>query len=661
MLPLLFSALLCACPAGAQSPAATPPLPQPASHAGSVLFSRSSAAEAALPARSLAETASPQLAAAITDAMRTAPTFTAYDFAVHLQPATAGIEAQLRVTLRNDGPVPLAALPLQLGSTLHFEHIRLAGRPLPFATHSLPSDADHTGSLTEAAVALPSPLAPGASIALSIDYSGTIAPSSQRLDRIGTPARTAARSDWDRIEEGFTGLRGFGNTVWYPVASTPALLGDGARLFHEIERQKQQNSAASVRIDLTAEFAGDAPNVAVLDGRQVATGAPASLPSATFPGILRATLPATRLGFAVPSLVLASRVPAAASPLLAVASLPQHAEAAPAYLAAAGLLQPLLADWFGPQPNHPLLLVDLPIDDAEPASDGDALLLSAGGGSPSQLAGSLAAPLARASFHSPRPWLSEGVPSLLRILWTERTDGREAALAQLGSGHSALALAEPATPGGSGGQPLIPALIPVLIPVQTPVQTPAQTPAQASAQAASGAVLDPVFYRAKATDVLWTLRALAGDAALASALRAYDPAGDTTPEYFERLLQGRIPPPQVAPEPGVTPPDLHAFFESWIYADPGLPDLAIANVFPSRAGSGDQWLVAVQVANSGYAEAVVPLTVRSDGTELTELVQVPARGSFSRRFLIAGKPAEVDVNDGSVPEIGAGIHRRLLQ
>ncbi len=573
--------------------------------------------------------------------MRAALTFTAYDFTLHLQPATSGLEARLRATLRNDGTVPLSTLPLQLGSTLHFEHIRLAGTALPFATHTVQSDADHTGALTEAAIALPAPLAPGAQVTLTIDYSGTIAPSSQRLDRLGTPAGIAARSDWDRIEEGFTGLRGFGNTVWYPVASTPALLGDGARLFHEIERQKQQNSAALVRIDLTAEFTGTAPNVAVFDGLQLPTEAPASLPTAGFPGILRISLPPTPLGFAVPSLVLASRVGAATSPLLTVASLPQHAEAASAYTSAASLLQPLFADWFSPQPPHPLLLIDLPLENAEPASDGDALLLSAAGGNPSQLAGALAAPLTHAWFHSPRPWLNEGVPSLLRLLWSDRTDGHEQALGQLGSGYGALALAEPATPGASVGQPLV--------------------PAPNAAGAAQTPVLDPVFYRTKAASVLWTLRAFAGDAALAAALRAYNPADDTTPGYFEHLLERFIAPPRIAPEPGVTSPSLHGFFEDWVYADPGLPDLAIVNVFSSRTGAGDQWLVAVQVANTGYAEALVPVTVRSAETALTELVQVPARGSFSRRFLLAGKPTEVDVNDGSLPEIGAAIHRRLLQ
>ncbi len=590
------------------------------------------------------ETAPPALAASVTDAMRAAPAFTAYDFTIHVQPAGAAIQVELRATLRNDGPEPLATLPLQLSSSLHFEHIRNAGKPLRFAVHRIESDADHTGALEEAAVALPAPLAPGAQASFVIDYAGTIALSSARLDRLGAPAPVAARSDWDRISEGFTGLRGFGDTVWYPVASVPALLGDGAKLFHEIGRQKQRNSAATVSMAVTVEFAGDAPNVAVLDGRHIPLGAPASLPQEGFPGIERISLPPTPLGFDTLSLVLATRAEAAASPLVSVATLPAHDQAAPAYTAAAGLLDPLFRDWLGAKPARPLLLVDLPLEQASPAEDGDALLLSLAGGEPAQLAASLSGPLTGVYFRSPRAWLREGVAGLMRVLWTERTQGREKALEQLGGDRAALALAEPASPGVSGGEPL-------------------------------PAAQDAVFYRTKATYVLWMLRTLAGDAALGSALRAYDPAQDTTPEYFETLLRQAVAaqprPPAEAPErdgggnsgeSGPASQDLHWFFKDWVYGDPGLPDLFIRNVFSNRiAPASEQWLVAVEVANSGYADAEVPVTVRSASTSTTVQLRVPARGNVSRRILLLGEPTEVEVNDGSVPEIEASVHRRVIE
>ncbi len=581
--------------------------------------------------------------------MRSAPVFTAYDFTLHLQPASAGLEAQVKITLRNDGSLPLATLPLQLGSVLHFEHIRRDGIALPFTVHIVQSDADHTGALTEAAVALPALLAPGASVSLTVEYAGTIAQSSGRLDRIGTPAALAARSDWDRIEEDFTGLRGFGSTVWYPVASVPAVLGDGAKLFHEIGRQKQRNREAVVSMAITMEFVSDVPNVCVLDGHAIALAEPASLPSAGFPGVLRVELPPTMLGFALPSIVLAARAPAVPGPLISIAALPVHQDAVPAYTAAAGLLDPLFQDWFGTNPAAPLQLIDLPVENASPAEDGSALLLSLTGSEPPHLARELSGSLAHVYFHSPRAWLSEGVSGLMAALWTERTDGQARALQQLGGSGAALSLAEPESPGVSGGQPLI------------------------SAQ-------DAIFYRTKATYVLWMLRSLAGDDALSAALRAYKPAEDTTPDYFEKLVERAVaqtPLPKTGGSdsrfavdtpgstgPAAVPPapnaDLRWFFTDWVYNDLGLPDLAVANVFPSRTGAGDQWLVAVTVRNSGFAEAQVPITVHSAVAAATAQVRVPAHGEVSRRILLNGEPTEVDVNDGSVPEVQAGTHRRLL-
>jgi hypothetical protein len=74
----------------------------------------------------------------MTNETRLAPVFTAYDFEIHLQPDQAVMQVQLRATIRNAGDAPLSTLPLQLGSSLHFEHIRMDGQasPLRFAVHS---------------------------------------------------------------------------------------------------------------------------------------------------------------------------------------------------------------------------------------------------------------------------------------------------------------------------------------------------------------------------------------------------------------------------------------------------------------------------------------------------------------------------------------------
>ena len=240
--------------------------------------------------------------------------------------------------------------------------------------------------------------------------------------------------------------------------------------------------------------------------------------------------------------------------------------------------------------------------------------------------GILAHALTHAWMQSPRAWLSEGVAHFMGTLWIEKQRGRDQALGTLESARAALALAEPESPGQGAGQPL------------------------------AGAI-SPVYYRTKATYVLWMLRDVAGDATLSAALRAYDPAADVSAQDasrgygngaglsgFERLL-----------EQAGTRRDLSWFFADWVDADKGLPDLTILSAFPSAASAGN-WLVAVNLANIGYASAEVPVTVRSESNSVTQRVLVPARGKAVQRLLIEGKPTEVQVNDGTVPETQASVH-----
>ena len=52
--------------------------------------------------------------------------------------------------------------------------------------------------------------------------------------------------------------------------------------------------------------------------------------------------------------------------------------------------------------------------------------------------------------------------------------------------------------------------------------------------------------------------------------------------------------------------------------------------------------------------------MRSDATSVTQRVRVPARGKIVQRILIQGKPAEVQLNDGTVPETQASVHISTL-
>ena len=98
----------------------------------------------------------------------------------------------------------------------------------------------------------------------------------------------ALHSDWDRISADFVGLRGFGNVFWYPVASVPVFLGDGAKMFTEIGHQKLRQAAAKISMRVTQDFFGVAPNVAILDGQNVALTLPAKgeAPDHTVPQVV---------------------------------------------------------------------------------------------------------------------------------------------------------------------------------------------------------------------------------------------------------------------------------------------------------------------------------------------------------------------------------------
>ncbi len=461
---------------------------------------------------------------------------------------------------------------------------------------------------------LPRPLAPKEELKLEVFYSGLIALSGERLERIGAPTISAERSDWDRVSTDFIGLRGFGNVVWYPVSAPPVLLGDGAKLFTEIGRQKRRQQQAEVKMTVTAEFTADAPapNLAILDG-QVVPVVQTAAPENSYPGVVTATLPATALGFATPSLFLLDRQKVDSGDVQIYAA-PEDVASAQAYVAAVKNVTPVVQKWLGAKQTSALTVVGLP-DTGDIAAEEGAIYLTGFKASPDskELETAMVHSLAHAYFRSPRVWLDEGVAQFLGSLWVEQVDGRHTALEALGASRGALALAEPGTPGEANGEDLIHAS-------------------------------DIVYYRTKATYVFWMLRDLVGDAQLAAALTAYRPAEDTTPEYFERLLEKS------------TGKDLKWFFDDWVYHDRGLPDFSIRGVFPSHAATADQWLVAVDISNDGFAEAEVPVTVRSKNATVTERLRIPGQGKVSHRVLIGGEPTEVQVNDGTVPEVRESEH-----
>jgi hypothetical protein len=646
-----------AAPAPASNPASTSPsAPTSTSDQqphGKVIFSRSvddngqttTTAGPAAPKTAGQPVTSP----VATDDEREALTFTAFDMDVHLRPAEQQIAVRALLTVRNDGHAPLVHIPLQISSSLDWESIRLAGHDVAFTVATLNSDVDHTGQLHEAAISLSNPLATGATLQLDVTYSGTIPQSAQRLLTIGTPDDAAAHTDWDSIAIDFTGLRGFGNVVWYPVSSVPVILGDGARVFDEMGEHKLRMASARFRLALTDEFAhGRAPTVALINGYRVplALTEPSSA-GPDVPDIASASLDQLALGFEAPSLFLAVRTAHQATNTT-LYTVPEDDGAVEGWASAAGFVTPFLQGWLGQSPRSQLTILDLPDPDDAPFETGPLLVTAIGQATPDELDGVFAHALTHAflstSTSSTPAWLSEGVASFMGSLWLEKQQGRQKALESLESGRAALALAEPASPGESPGQPL--------------------------AQAIS-----PVYYRTKATYIFWMLRDLAGDAALSAALRGYDPTAEapaadaahghspaTGSGYFEKLIERATASSgessssvqQASPHR-----DLSWFFSDWVDADKGLPDIAIDSVFPTHT-EGDNWLVAVNLSNSGYAAAEIPVTVGNAATSITQRVVVPARGKATLRILLQGQPTQVQANDGIVPETEASVHIRNL-
>ena len=552
------------------------------------------------------------------DAERSAVSVTDYDLDVRVRPAESHLAIRALVSVRNNGKTPLQHLRLQLGSELNWESIRLNGRPLAFTAAILNSDADHTGQLHEAALPLPALLAPGASLQVDVTYSGAIKQSLKRLLAIGTPEAVAETSDWDRISADFTGLRGFGNVVWYPVSSVPVILGDGNRLFDEIGSHKLQLTGAHLRLALTIESpAGEAPSVALVDGRPVdLTSAPATDPS--LPAISTGRVEDTTVGFEALSLFLARRTSHAATNMTLWTRIDSESNVT-SWNTAANDVTPFLQNWLGKNPRTHLTILDLPEDGDIPFETGSMLATPVRSAPADVLDGVLAHALTHAWVNSPRAWLSEGVAHFMGTLWVEKQQGRERALTTLDNSRSALALVEPESPGESDGQPLT-------------------------------ACISPVYYRTKATYVFWMLRDLVGDPTLSAALRAYDPAKDTAPDSFEKLI-----------EQAGQRRNLSWFFNDWVYHDKGLPDLSIGEVYPTPASVAGSYLVAVDLANNGYAAVEAPVQVITGATSVTQHVQLPARSKLAQRILIQGNPTEVRLNDGTIPETQATVHSKTLE
>lgn len=691
------TALLAAALASAQQPAAPA---QPSTRPqGQVLFHRNEEQPPQEAAPAKANRTPEATIASITDAERSAVLFTSWDLDVHVAPAASHLAARARFTVRNTSSKSLTRLTLQLSSTLQWESIA-ASAPLPFTQHTLPTDADHTGEATEALVTLAQPLASGQSLTLTALYSGTIPASAARLTRIGAPPEQAIRADWDSISPEIVALRGFGNILWYPVSSPPLFLGDGAKLFQAIGRSRRQQTDAGFHLRLTVEYTGEPPVDAFFNGTRQTfahTTEEPNVPVAESHGVAMAEFPSLPVGFRTPSIFVTwNNAHPSENQLLSVIT--SRPEAIAAYNTAANDVAPLLRDWLGPSPLSPLTLLDHP---GQPFEDDALLALPLSSTDPHQIAPSLVHSLAHAWFRSSLPWLDEGVPQFMAIVQSEAIDGRDKALAGLRGLINPLTLVEPEPPAAETKPTPAPAAD-TTAPVQQhtnipfdPRNLPGPPESYSSNSSSSSSsssnpsaedsgpppplpstlppppgqpgqslidAHDEVYYRAKAAAVLVMLRSVTGDAALKQALQAYRKyvgrqtgvTADRTedPHAFQHAIED------------ASHKDLSWLFDDWVYNDRGLADLSIVSVtprsLPARNGKDVSWLISVEISNSSAVNVEVPITVRSGNLTSTERVRIGPQSTLSTRVVFEGTPAEVILNDGTVPETTIPMHLRQL-
>ena len=590
----------------------------------------------------------------VSDRERAALTFTAYDLEAHVQPAGARLDVRARVTVRNDGAEPLSRLALQLSSALDWQSAAVANphKALTFTQAAIETDTDHTGLVHEAVIALPKPLAPGASVVLDVFYGGKVEASSERLRRIGASAAQADAADWDAVSGAGVNLRGFGNVLWYPVASPALFLGDANKLFEGVGKAKLRERAATVKLRLLVEYAGEPPVAAYFCGRRrefSAVSDNADAPTASGYGVAVAEFPAEPLGFRGMSLFVvpekeqrlggtgdvsssssSSSVGASAegAPLAVVS---EQDKVLPRLEGAAAEATPLLEDWLGARPLTALTILD---HKGQPFQDGPLLVAPVESLASSSAAGAMTYSLTHAWVDTGQPWIDEGLAQFLALEQTERAQGRDAAVAEMQTMLQPLAVGEPGytsaaeVAAGGPGQPVI-------------------------------AAYDEMFYRRKAAAVWWMLRDLAGEAALKQALTAWRvqprSAEDARAQAvgFEKLLEK------------ISGQDLGWFFNDWVLRDVGLPDLTLADVTPRAlpAGKGHDsgWLVAVTVRNDGAAATEVPLVVRAGTFSVTRRMRVAGFSSATERVLVEAAPTEVVLNDGTVPEVRTSVHSRTIK
>ncbi len=540
---------------------------------------------------------------------RTAFTFKTTDLQITLDPAQHALYAEGTVEVVNRSKLPQRDIVLQISSTLRWSSVLANGEEVEWLQQFYTTDVDHTGALSEAIVHLPKAVEPGATIKLSVRYSGVVTKDATRLERIGTPATVARRSDWDEIGDRFTALRGIGHVAWYPVAMEAVSLEQGNELFDALRNWREERSGL-LKVALSrTPLPGDDPAPYL-----IVTTDEASKPGPVVKAEFRGTDPVVVLLHDAESTTDRPRVAAYYTKSNQI-----HARD---YMAATESVIPALEEWFG-TPRTRIMLVELTDPNALPYDVGSIYFAPMRSVVAAGAEVALARPVAHSMIESPRPWIREGLTGFAQAIVREHQAGRRDAIAYLAEFSPALIVAEAQASGATAKESAKPD--------ETPLATTGPQPLVTTN--------DEIFFRSKAAYVWWMLRDMIGDQPLQLALARYRAEDDRDTGYMQRVLEAQLP-------KGTS---LETFFDDWVYRDKGLPQLKVDSAYVRQTLNG-QTVTAVTIHNLGDAWCQVPVAVRGTGGETNVRVVVPAHGKAVVRIPFEKTPTEAEVNDGSVPE-----------
>ncbi|MGA8153557.1 MAG: hypothetical protein WB952_21580 [Terriglobales bacterium] len=534
---------------------------------------------------------------------REAFTFTDYQLTVRVEPEQQRLGVRGTVTLRNDSTSPQKDIALQISSTLDWSSIKLKGKPVEFVGHEYTSDIDHTGALSEAIVTLPNDLPPKGTVVLEVGYEGVVPLDTTRLTQIGVPEDKAKHADWDQISKSFTAVRGIGYVAWYPVAVEEASLSEGDSVPEAVARWKSRHADTTMHLLFESTSRTPMP-VSFSSSPNLAAGNSKSDIAKV------ADFRVTRMGISVPTFVIAD-YQKLTQDLVTVHYLAGQEEAAKNYAETAAQIDPVIPR--GPSSTS-LHIFGLADPDASSFVTEGMLLTPLKSSMTNEAELSMVYAEALQRVVSSRAWVRDGLAHYAQAAFIEAQHGRQEALDYLNSHRAALVEGEKPKPsavsGDAGGN---------WETVHSLINAP-----------------DDLYLQTKAMAVWWMLRDMLENPSL-GVLPEYHADEDKDAAYVEHLIEKN------------NPRDLGWFFEDWVYHDRGLPDFRVDSVFSSQIPSGG-FLVTITIANLGGAGAETPVTLQFEGGEIRRRLEVRAKSKATLRVEAAGKPSEVTVNDGSVPE-----------